>query len=720
MIMKNTNFLQFLLILLVAFIFTACGSSGGGGGGSSSPNATGDSNTPDTPTFNLDTSDISGDFSNIVAGSDFPFSLVIRNRGASATPAATVDFYYSDSETFDRNTATELEGSKLVVPMIDPGSTHEIRATLTAPSAAGNYFFAACVTLPAGSTNTDNNCRSITIRVFLNGANLVITSFSASPAYVSTGDAFTLTAEVRNIGNLPSLLQDGFGNIEGITFFRSANPTADFSIIADLGISQIDAISRIANLDIPALDPDETTTITSNALAESSADTYYYGAYTSSFEGEAVTSDNISEIISINLRVTNGWEQVRANDGTNTNVFSRRTEHDPVVFQNKMWVISTKEDFSSTDVWNSINGVTWNEVTDDAFPVRVESRTLVFQDKLWTLGGRFGDARFGALSSPDGVTWRQETTTNFPNIYNHGAVVFQEKMWILGGSSLEGERVPSLASQLHNDLWNSSNGTTWTKLPAATAASPRWAARIAHTAVVFNNKMWVMGGFLGGSSSNNANDIWSSPDGENWTEVTSAAAWSERVHPNLAVFDNKLWIMGGFDEEQTTSSTFIQDIWYSANGANWTLQNENRFSALSAVAFDNNLWTLGSGRTNARFRIPLNDIWSFTLENDTFATALELNYSARGDNAHSAILEAGEQDYYLIDLPADTYNIDVSGDASTNCTLYNNSRTEITKDANGGNCAIERTLPASDYYILVEGADDDATGGYNLRISPQE
>ncbi|MFA7162277.1 MAG: hypothetical protein WC083_06880, partial [Candidatus Methanomethylophilaceae archaeon] len=46
-------------------------------------------------------------------------------------------------------------------------------------------------------------------------------------------------------------------------------------------------------------------------------------------------------------------------------------------------------------------------------------------------------------------------------------------------------------------------------------------ARSDHQALVYDGKMWV----LGGSS---RNDVWCSTDGESWTQVTSSAGWSAR------------------------------------------------------------------------------------------------------------------------------------------------------------------------------------------------
>ena len=66
-------------------------------------------------------------------------------------------------------------------------------------------------------------------------------------------------------------------------------------------------------------------------------------------------------------------------------------------------------------------------------------------------------------------------------------------MWVLGGYH----------GSLRNDVWYSSDGVSWTQ---ATANAP-WVARGEHRSIVFNNKIWVLGGSDG---SRGKNDVWRS------------------------------------------------------------------------------------------------------------------------------------------------------------------------------------------------------------------
>jgi hypothetical protein len=85
--------------------------------------------------------------------------------------------------------------------------------------------------------------------------------------------------------------------------------------------------------------------------------------------------------------------------------------------------------------------------------------------------------------------------------------------------------------------------------------SATWFPRAGHTSVVFDNKMWVLGGY---DFSNLYNDVWFSTDGVNWTCATASADWSARAFHTSVVFDNKIWMFGG-----ESNNGFKHDVWYS-------------------------------------------------------------------------------------------------------------------------------------------------------------
>lgn len=69
------------------------------------------------------------------------------------------------------------------------------------------------------------------------------------------------------------------------------------------------------------------------------------------------------------------------------------------------------------------------------------------------------------------------------------------------------------------------DGLEWTEV----TASADWPGRSDHCALVYNNMFWVMGGYaVSGEVGDEVNDVWYSSDGENWTQATANAAWSDR------------------------------------------------------------------------------------------------------------------------------------------------------------------------------------------------
>ena len=175
------------------------------------------------------------------------------------------------------------------------------------------------------------------------------------------------------------------------------------------------------------------------------------------------------------------------------------------------------------------------------------------------------------------------------------SLVYDNKMWIMGGYN-------ALGSSYYNDVWYSTNGVNWTE--ATSAAS--WAVREGATALVYNNEMWIMSGWS--SSSGYYNDVWYSTNGVNWTEATSAASWTVRYEATSLVYNNEMWIMGG-----TGSSGYLNDVWYSSNGVNWTEATSAApwvvRSGATSLVYDNEMWIMGGSYNNNYY----NDVWFSTL-----------------------------------------------------------------------------------------------------------
>ena len=142
--------------------------------------------------------------------------------------------------------------------------------------------------------------------------------------------------------------------------------------------------------------------------------------------------------------------------------------------------------------------------------------------------------------------------------YGHSSVVFNNKMWVIGGSG-------------KNDVWSSTDGTTWTQVSTGAQFSPR----SDYTSLVFDNKMWVIGGSDNGVWPAN-DDVWSSVDGKTWIQSTAGTKFSARETHTSLVFNNKMWVIGGINYYPPPGSNFLprpdyrNDAWSSTDGDTWT------------------------------------------------------------------------------------------------------------------------------------------------------
>jgi hypothetical protein len=130
-----------------------------------------------------------------------------------------------------------------------------------------------------------------------------------------------------------------------------------------------------------------------------------------------------------------------------------------------------------------------------------------------------------------------------------------------------------------NDVWYSTNGTTWT---LATAHAP-WAPRAYHTSVVYGGKMWVIGGTP-------QCDVWHSTNGTSWTQATASGPWRYGLSNHASVvFNGKMWVIAGIP---------YYNAWYSTNGTSWTVASGLPYYSatmygMNAVVCDGRMWVMG-------------------------------------------------------------------------------------------------------------------------------
>ena len=133
-------------------------------------------------------------------------------------------------------------------------------------------------------------------------------------------------------------------------------------------------------------------------------------------------------------------------------------------------------------------------------------------------------------SSPNGITWTQATNNaGFSKRDGHSSVVYDDKIWVIGGVRWSRKR----CVEQHQ----------WHELDTSATNAAAFGIRQFHSSVVHTGKIWVIGGFDG--SINHKDDVWSSPDGITWTSEITGAGFSGRFQHSSVVHDNKIWVIGG-------------------------------------------------------------------------------------------------------------------------------------------------------------------------------
>jgi len=192
------------------------------------------------------------------------------------------------------------------------------------------------------------------------------------------------------------------------------------------------------------------------------------------------------------------------------------------------------------------------------------------------------------------MKWTQATEhAQFAERGAHSTVVFDDSIWIIGGAVHP--------SPYFCEVWRSGDGITWMQVTRQAA----FGQRAGHSSVVFDNKIWVIGGREGGSLKFR-NDVWYSEDGITWKLATANASFSPRVEFATIVYDNRIWVIGG----NANDGTPVNDVWYSRDGITWTQATGHAgFSPRmqsSACVYDDKIWLTGGFDWKGVF----NDVWT--------------------------------------------------------------------------------------------------------------
>jgi len=238
----------------------------------------------------------------------------------------------------------------------------------------------------------------------------------------------------------------------------------------------------------------------------------------------------------------------------------------------------------NNEVWRSTDGLKWtlvkpNSFTDQTFDPTADwegrhtAGYAVFRDKMWIIGGDVNQGHYqnDVWNSTNGRDWKLVNPGKTPPWAPralHYTVVHNDQIWVIGGQTMPAFAKGGGAEAFYRDIWTTQDGVTWKEVKPQ---EPFWSARgMIGGSAVLNGRIWILGGGTYDTPQTPSrqffNDVWSSADGVQWKRHTEAAPWTPRQYHDVAVWDDRLWVLEGYNRAGGNRN----DVWHSADGEEWT------------------------------------------------------------------------------------------------------------------------------------------------------
>jgi len=265
--------------------------------------------------------------------------------------------------------------------------------------------------------------------------------------------------------------------------------------------------------------------------------------------GQGITNyqNNLYSISGDTLNVLSGSSALlTAIEATSSAAFGDRTGPMTVGFNGYLYVMGgvNSSGAALNDVWRSANGTSWTQITSAApWAARAKGALLVFNNTLYLMGGAAsatGTHYSDVWSTPDGINWTQVASSAWPARRRFGATVFNGFMWIAGGAGQNSSTSPDglYPNTKYNDVWYSSNGSSWTQATGLNGAP--WIARSDFAFYGLGTSLYVCGGLLIDAFSSATSDLWT--DGG-----TGGVTWTLVSANPFGVASSGLWPIAAFD-----------------------------------------------------------------------------------------------------------------------------------------------------------------------------
>ena len=257
---------------------------------------------------------------------------------------------------------------------------------------------------------------------------------------------------------------------------------------------------------------------------------------------------------------------------------------------------------TSNDVWVSSNdGISWHLIKPNTFNDSIilgggdwKGRHLagyvVHNNEMYIIGG---DASQGyhindIWKSSDGKNWELvNSNPPFAPRALHLSFVYRGFIYIIGGQTMPKYVKDNIDEIYYRDIWRSKDGIDWQKV---TVKSDFFTPRGGYggSGFVLNDEVYVIGGFTYENIVNKQRDIWtdvwkSSGDLSHWMKVGKLPTdinYNGLMFHDTAIFDNKLWIIGGYRKDHGNTNK----IWQTENGVEWNIFNCSPISPTHATS----------------------------------------------------------------------------------------------------------------------------------------
>ena len=242
-----------------------------------------------------------------------------------------------------------------------------------------------------------------------------------------------------------------------------------------------------------------------------------------------------------------------------------------VTYDNRLWVFPGG---SLGAAW-TVDGLTWTESLGRP-PIFFGTAVTAHSDALFFIGGGHPEffepegvsegefCEFIGGSFATGEAFAEVSRYTSENVWStiteeaefgmrllHASVSHDGHIWVLGGLL---SKIPWGLYYDQADVWRSTDGAAWEQV----TADAGWPARCWFAAVVFEEKIWVLGGSGPGGLKN---DVWSSPDGVNWTLEREHAPWGPRYGHTATVHDGKIYVISGQSTQNCPPDAVYRDVW---------------------------------------------------------------------------------------------------------------------------------------------------------------